>query len=155
MNIYLISQGKKGCVLRTAQDISLDQESCRKGGGMFCGCACNKKYSTVLRVPRTENCLPSTISLIREQLWCNVCHGRLFSLYSPPSASSPNQKAPMSSGLFCPTESRFVAPDHIANGPRSAVLRCAGNAPNQGSEETTAVFRGIQQLLRVKQLTVH
>lgn len=76
MNIHLISQGKKGSVLRTAQDISLDKESFGEGGGMFCGCACNKKYTTVLRVPRTENCLPNKISLIQEELWGDVCHGR-------------------------------------------------------------------------------
>lgn len=34
-------------------------------------------------------------------------------------------------------------------------VRCAGNSPNQGFEETTAVFRGIQQLLRIEQLRVH
>lgn len=112
-----------------------------------------QRFSDCLR--QTENCLPNKMRLIQERLRCDVCHGRSFSLYSPPSTSSPNQKAPMSSGLSCPTESCLAAPDHIANGPRSAVLRCAGNTPGQGSEETTAVFRGIRQLLRGKQLTVH
>lgn len=58
MNIHLIAQGKKGSVLRTAQDISLDQESFGEGGRMFCGCACNKEYTTVLRLPTTDRELP-------------------------------------------------------------------------------------------------
>lgn len=38
-------------------------------------------------------------------------------LYSLPITSSPSQEAPMSSGLFCPTESCLVAADHTANCP--------------------------------------